>query len=113
MAQKKSGTAMNRNCISAMMRSDGCPRWIAAYTPQTIPMIVTSTKLIPARMAERPSASRITGRAGRSITSERPKSPCSIWQNQCQYCNGSGSLSPSFCSNVAIASGVANSPRIA
>ena len=38
-----------------------------------MPLIVTNTKLIPARMAERPSASRITGSAGRSITSGAAK----------------------------------------
>ena len=78
-----------------------------------MPPVATITNASPARIADRPNASRIKGAAGRCITTEAPRSPCSMPLNQCQYCSGNGSFRPSFASNARTLSGVANSPRIA
>ena len=112
MHQKNSGTAMKKYCPSVSTRSLAAPTWVAEWMPSAMPMIATSTMEIPASTADRPSASRISGPAGRSMVSDMPKSPRSSPLNQRQYCTGSGSFRPSRASSVAIASGVAYSPRI-
>ena len=50
-------------------------------------MIATNTMLMEARMAERPSASRMTGPTGRSMVRDWPKSPRMSPLNHRQYCS--------------------------
>jgi hypothetical protein len=112
MHQKNSGTAMKKYWPSVSTRSASVPLCTAEWMPSAMPIRATSTMLMPARIADRPSAWKISGPTGRSITSDPPKSPASRPVNQRQYCTYRGSPRPSRRSRVAMASAVAYSPRI-
>ena len=67
----------------------------------------------PARIAERPSASGMSGAGGPVHDQRLAEIAVQHPASQCQYCTGNGSFSPSLSSSVATAAGVAYSPRMA
>jgi hypothetical protein len=84
----------------------------AECTPSQMPSAATSTIEIPASTAERWIASAIRGPIGRSIISDKPRSPRSNPPAQRRYCTWIGSSRRSFARTARICSSVANWPTI-